>query len=235
VNLPLLLPAQPGCKLCPLHSQGFRPKHVGVPTTHWAESLPPSRSVPTLLCLGTNPGTQEDDTNEPFVGKQGQVLREVYLKAHGLHLLASIYFTNAARCWTPLKAAPTTKQYGTCLPYTFGDVSSLVESGSSTTVLCLGEPPARHVFKRLTGKSLGLKAAIGHNLSVHDWRVGADCFGKLTYSATYHPSYISRSPPHLHVVSEHLTLLRDHLRGYVPTVSTPTITPPRYPHAHPLS
>lgn len=91
-----------------------------------------------LVCLGMNPGYEEDLAGVPFVGRSGKKLREGYLPAIEKKLPGlAIYLTNAARCRAD--KVPT-KVLKTCFPlHTIPDLRLIRERTPGRVVLwCLG-------------------------------------------------------------------------------------------------
>lgn len=142
LSLPTL-PSRPTCTACPLH---LTAKSVGVPSIWLPTSLPPGEG-PIVIMLGRNPGRQENDANEPFVGKSGAILKKGYIASSGLDKLATIYLFNTVRCFTPADKEPAWATHvRKCFPHTLEDLRtvftrpSLPFASNSTLPKSLGVP-----------------------------------------------------------------------------------------------
>lgn len=220
MQLPILLEQQLGCTLCPLHEQAL---NVGMSTYFLNGSRAPTPDTPALLVVGQNPGYEEDQRNEPFCGKvSGRILREAYLKTpHDLYRSASIYLTNAARCFTVDNVCPSASQGKACRPYLKADIEALLQLHDRVVVLCCGAFAATHTFAVL---DLG-KVSLNKALTLQ----GTAPNPHLSVFATYHPAYLSRSPQHASAVEDHMALVSNALEGTLPSPSTPNLQPPRGP------
>ena len=228
------LPSRPTCTLCELHEEANNP---GVPTVWWDESLPPTKGVPILLVLGMNPGIQEDHQNEPFIGPSGQLLKGPYLKGTKLNELASIFFLNSARCWTPSAAPPKRKHYKTCFEHSIVDANNIVRDRRDSQVawLCCGAAAVDTLSRTLLPKRVNLSSSFRAQSLPFPF-VGRTPEGEVGVSeqqhnlfTTYHPAAVLRNPNLIHAVEDHLTLLASFFKGTIPRPSEPTVVPPRAP------
>ena len=55
----------PNCRLCPLGGMNI---HTNVPGEWWGD---PDWQGPVVMCIGINPGRQEDLEGRPFIGPSG--------------------------------------------------------------------------------------------------------------------------------------------------------------------
>lgn len=65
-----------------------------------------------ILCIGQNPGEDEDIDGQPFIGRSGAEL-DSWLKELGLNR-AKLLLTNIVHCHTTRNRVPTTKEIATC-------------------------------------------------------------------------------------------------------------------------
>lgn len=198
---------------------------MGVPS-RWSEfSLPPGPITPAVVFLGQNPGVQESKVNKPFVGPSGKTVEESYIKGISLQSMASIYFSNTARCYTPSKAPPKDKHYKTCLPYFLTDLEEItkVHTSAPICVVCLGAPAARFFFESLTGQKLNQKQAFAKNGTVHPFKGRS-----ITFFAVYHPAACLRKRSLIHIVADHMEAVRRFLQG-AHRDPGPIRIPPAYP------
>lgn len=128
LQLPVL-PSRPACTGCDLHKTA---RHVGTPAIRLPDSLPPTPTNPVVIMLGRNPGRMENEANEPFVGKSGNVLRNGYCGGPTpLKALATIYLFNTVRCFTPADAEPNWgKHTKPCFPHTLTDIEEVLRCHS---------------------------------------------------------------------------------------------------------
>ena len=85
------------CDLCELAEQAPGvPKSIGI----GARRLGLEPPAPAVVYIGRNPGYNEDDQGNPFVGKSGKLLHAVYIDGINLRERATIYLMNGVRCYT---------------------------------------------------------------------------------------------------------------------------------------
>ncbi len=228
------LVSRPDCTLCDLHEEATNP---GVPTTWWEESLDPVGDHPILIVLGMNPGYMEDKNNAPFIGPSGQLLRGPYLKGSKLNELATIYFANSARCWTPSASPPRRRHYKACFEHTIVDANNIVRGRRDPQVawLCCGAAAVDTFSRALLPKRINLSGSFKSQSLPFDFvgrspegEVGTTA-GKHNLFATYHPAAVLRNPNLIHAVEDHLALLASFFKGTIPRPSEPTVVPPRAP------
>ena len=68
-----------------------------------------------LILIGQNPGTEEDKTGKPFVGRAGKFLNKV-LSQNGLNR-DEIFITNIVKHVTPQNRKPLPDEVEACAPY----------------------------------------------------------------------------------------------------------------------
>lgn len=84
----------PNCRLCPLGGLNI---HTNIPGEWWTDvgwDQPADWSGPTIMCIGINPGRQEDFEGRPFVGPSGQKLKYALRQAG----IRKAFLTNAFGC-----------------------------------------------------------------------------------------------------------------------------------------
>ena len=228
------LESRPDCTLCELHEEAT---NVGVPTVWWDKSLPPTEENPVLLVLGMNPGYQEDKHNEPFIGPSGQLLKGPYLTGAGLQDLASIFFLNSARCWTPATAPPKRRHYKNCIEHSIVDASHILRCTGDRQVgwLCCGAAAVNTLTRVLLDKPEGLRdsfrsqsrscSLVRRNIQGEN-EAGA---WSVNLFSTYHPAAVLRNPNLIFAVEDHLSLVSSFFRGDLPKPTRPTLVPARAP------
>lgn len=223
MNLPQF-PRHSDCRLCPLATtEGIN--HIGIPTIHLPDSLAPAAHVPAVVFIGQNPGYEENEIGEPFVGKSGSWLREGYIDGISLRPRASVYLTNAVRCWTLNDKKPhATKHIKPCLPHTLADLKAICHAHSQVILILIGSVSAQAIWKLLGGqKKMSMQSAFKRNGSVVQWE------GHTLYLfTTFHPAFLAREggANYIHSVHNHLQLVSDLLAGTPATPSTPNLVAP---------
>jgi uracil-DNA glycosylase family 4 len=219
--------SNPDCDYCELHEY---PKSVCVPMVHFKDSLPPGTSDKSILFIGQNPGWNEDQQNEPFVGKSGQLVKEAYIKGCKLHERASIYLTNGVRCHTEANETPKPRHFLQCDQYLEKDIQDIQDtlaSPDNLIVVTLGAPATTALWKNfLDERRVSLQESFNRNgnyvssfLNTHDF----------TVFSTYHPAAVLRNNNYINAVSAHMQLVSDCLDGVMAQPSQPDIVPTRSP------
>ncbi|HEX3500611.1 MAG TPA: uracil-DNA glycosylase [Stellaceae bacterium] len=144
--------------------------------TVFADGNPAAR----LMLIGEAPGGEEDRLGKPFVGRSGQLLDRM-LAAIGIDRTAA-YITNVLYWRPPGNRKPTPAEIAACLPFVQRHIA-LVRP--AVLVLCGGTAAST-----LLGTTEGITKLRGRwfDLAVD----GLDRPVKTI--ATYHPSYLLRSP-----------------------------------------
>lgn len=217
--LPILAP-QPTCTRCDLHAGGIR--NPGVP---WRPLSTTPNATAVVLILGMNPGFHEDVANSCWQGRSGKVMTESYVAGSHIQEHADIWLGNIARCYTPTGKAPTSRQYRACwMEHGTKDFITIMKNYGAArfrAALCAGADPLAHLTRWVTGKAIKQTDAFlkqGLPLSIEG----------VTFNlfSTFHPSAVLRDPDKIHSVSDHLSILRQHLSGQRPTATSPRIVTP---------
>lgn len=243
MKLPVF-PTHASCARCELHEQpGI--DSVGIPTVWEQRSLAPTRRTPFLFCLGQNPGADENAAGIPFIGKSGIYFRGGYVTPSGeptlnprlgdwtdglyldgtepsLNSLASVYVTNAVRCWTMDNARPKWKaNVKPCFPYTIADFRKVQERHREcdrNVLLALGRPATEAIIKLLFLSKMKGSFFQFNGMTFHFNGM------PITFFATYHPAAYMRDNNYLFTINRHLLAVSRFLRyGYTAPVSKPRI------------
>ena len=102
-----------------------------------------------LLLLGEAPGTNEDRTGQPFVGRAGRYLDRV-LARHGLER-DSLYITSILKCFHP--KPPRKEQILSCMPW----MERQIEIVQPKLILAMGKTAARALLQL---DNLGIEPAM---------------------------------------------------------------------------
>lgn len=74
-----------------------------------------------VMFVGEAPGEEEDEANEPFVGRSGKVLAKL-LKGIGLDR-SEVYITNLVKCYSPDNRDPSKEEVACCREYLDGEIA----------------------------------------------------------------------------------------------------------------
>jgi uracil-DNA glycosylase family 4 len=145
-------------------------------TTVFADGNPEAR----LMLIGEAPGAEEDRLGKPFVGRSGQLLDRM-LATIGIDR-SSAYITNVLFWRPPGNRKPTPGEIAACLPFVLRHIALvrpaiLMLCGGTATSALLGTAEG---ITRLRGRWFDLAVpGLEHPVPA---------------IATYHPSYLLRSP-----------------------------------------
>ncbi|MGH9372641.1 MAG: uracil-DNA glycosylase [Vicinamibacterales bacterium] len=127
-----------------------------------------------LMFVGEAPGADEDIQGEPFVGRAGQLLTKM-IEAMGF-TRDEVYIANVLKCRPPNNRNPEPDEIEQCEPFLFRQIASV----QPKVIVALGAFAIRTLLKtqapvsRLRGR-------------VHEFR-------GTSLIATFHPSFLLRSP-----------------------------------------
>jgi uracil-DNA glycosylase family 4 len=187
---------------------------------------------PAVVCIGQNPGSEEDRAGVPFVGPSGHLLVDGYLLPARIHEIATIYITNSTRCLTAMNAIPPfAKCRRPCfLQYTQVDLIRVAElhAPNPLYLLCVGAPAATDVFRILLGHKKAPSQDEAIAMNGRTWKPALLPVPVVIFS-TFHPAYILRVPNNIEEVHHHMGQLQRHLLGDLPTVTAPTLIAPTPP------
>jgi uracil-DNA glycosylase family 4 len=142
---------------------------------------------PDWLFVGEAPGEEEDIQGQPFVGRSGQLLDRM-LAAMGLQRERQVFITNVVKCRPPMNRDPQRQEVQQCSPYLLRQIELL----QPRMIVALGRFAAHAVLEQ-GGCLADSKAAPMGRLR---GQVHTGQFGGLSIPvvATFHPSYLLRSP-----------------------------------------
>lgn len=209
-----VLPPDPSCTLCELHTGATS---ICVPMA--PHSITGTHKT-ALLVVGEAPGRNEDEQNTPFVGMAGETLRKVYLEATDLPSTCDIFLTNSVRCRPPMNATPVKKHMKACKPYLLHDLETLRTAYQEVVILCAGAVATRTI-SNCSQKQGFSRQGDYTTIGDHEYRV----------FHSYHPSYLNRrrSPASINAVADHMDYLRRYLRGQdsfeIPLIPDPPLAP----------
>ncbi len=129
----------------------------------------------TWLFVGEGPGADEDEQGEPFVGQAGKLL-ESMLFAAGLKRGREVYIANVVKCRPPGNRQPTADEATACASFLDRQIALI----QPQIIVALG----RTAVTRLVGRDITMGEARGQRFE----NAG------IPVVATYHPSYLLRTP-----------------------------------------
>jgi uracil-DNA glycosylase family 4 len=127
-----------------------------------------------LMFVGEAPGADEDIQGRPFVGKAGQLLTKM-IEAMGLKR-EDVFIANILKCRPPGNREPQPDEITACVPY----LAAQIQAINPEMIVALG----RHAANTLIGSDEKMGALRGR---FHEYK-GRELM------ATFHPSYLLRSP-----------------------------------------
>lgn len=129
---------------------------------------------PQVLFFGEAPGEEEDKQGRPFVGAAGQLLTKM-IEACGFQR-SDVYILNSLKCRPPANRQPADSELENCCEYWQRQIDIL----QPAYIVCLG--------------SFAIRSVIGPGSSISKLRGKFYQYGSSKVVATYHPSYLLRTP-----------------------------------------
>lgn len=151
---------------------------------------------PDLCFVGEAPGADEDRIGEPFVGAAGQLLTRI-IAAMGMKR-EEVFICNILRCRPPGNRQPLPEEAEHCREW----LEKTLDLVRPKYMVALGNTPVRH----LLGVSQGITRIRGR---FFDWR-------GIPVLATFHPSYLLRSPEKKKEVWEDMKVLLQRMGRPIP-------------------
>ena len=131
-----------------------------------------------LMFVGEAPGSDEDQTGVPFVGRSGQLLDRM-LAAIGI-ARSEVYIANIVPWRPPGNRDPSIHETQICLPF----IQRQIELVGPEILVCLGKPSTA----TLLGVSDGIKRTRGR------WLVYRTGTSEIRAMPMFHPAYLLRNP-----------------------------------------
>jgi len=125
------------------------------------------------MLVGEGPGSSEDQTGHPFVGRAGQLLSKI-LKWVDLER-KDIYICNIVKCRPPNNRNPKPKEVEACIGY----LDRQIEIIEPKAIVLLGAVALKALFK---DNSLSIKRNRGN------WRE----YKNIPVMPTFHPAFLLR-------------------------------------------
>ena len=166
------------CKLCSLHKTRTQTVFgVGDSKADW-------------LFIGEAPGKDEDLQGEPFVGRAGGLLNEMFFSI-GLSR-EEIFIANILKCRPPQNRDPLASEVAQCLPY----LERQIQHINPMIIIAVGRVAAQNLLQ--TDKTMSQLRGRIHSFGAK----------KTPLVVIYHPAYLLRSPSQKFKAWEDLTLAK---------------------------
>ncbi|RUM66901.1 MAG: uracil-DNA glycosylase [Sulfurospirillum sp.] len=130
----------------------------------------------TVMFVGEGPGSVEDETGRPFVGRSGQLLSKIIETTLELKR-EDVYIANIVKCRPPLNRVPTKDEAQTCLPYLLKQIELI----DPKIIITLGAT----AYQYLSGD---------YDSSISKIRGEIVEFKNAMLMPTFHPSFLLRNP-----------------------------------------
>ncbi len=143
-----------------------------------------------IMFVGEAPGSNEDSTGKPFVGRSGELLTKM-IENVLLIDRKDVYITNIVKCRPRDNAEPTPTEAHTCQPYLLKQIKLI----QPKFIVALGAT----AYHYLSGDETNISKVRG---TIHKQ-------DGYTLIPTYHPSYLLRNPSAKKDVFEDLKMLKD--------------------------
>lgn len=153
----------------------------------WGEG---DKDSATQMIVGEAPGQKEDETGRPFVGRSGQLLRDMLKEAD---ILQCSFITNTVKCRPPDNRDPREEEREECEKYLVKQVQQI----DPDRIIAVG----RLATQQLTGE----KKTLGEFRNEDKlW-----CrFAPVEVVPIYHPSYLLRRGKPEDLIQEEITRLK---------------------------
>ncbi len=144
----------------------------------------------SIMFVGEAPGSNEDSTGKPFVGRSGELLTKM-IENVLLIQREDVYITNIVKCRPRDNAEPTPTEAHTCQPYLLKQIKLI----QPKFIVALGAT----AYHYLSGDETNISKVRG---TIHKQ-------DGYTLIPTYHPSYLLRNPSAKKDVFEDLKMLKE--------------------------
>ena len=196
---PEALPADPAADWASMREQALRCERCALSQTRHQVVFGVGPAPAPWMIIGEAPGEQEDLRGEPFVGPAGQLLDQM-LAAIGVVRERDVFIANVLKCRPPRNRDPAPEEIAQCSPWLLAQMAAV----QPRVILAVGRFAAQTLLQ--TELPLGRLRGTVHPVPLQP-RGRADTDAALASGhsdrsalrearliATYHPSYLLRSP-----------------------------------------
>jgi DNA polymerase len=160
------------------------------------------------MLVGEAPGADEDRLGKPFVGVSGQLLDKILasigLSRTGETAEDSVYISNILNWRTPGNRTPAPGEVEVSLPL----IERHIQLVNPDILILCGGVPAKALLGRAEGITRLRKAWHNYLPQTAELRAGAKEIAAL---ATFHPSYLLRTPAHKREAWADMLMLKSRL------------------------
>ena len=140
------------------------------------QSMPGSGNLQSdLMIVDAYVSASEDDANDYYVGKSGEILINMLEKVIGLRR-EEVFFTHAVKCKPLGTNTPSKSEFNSCKPYLYKQIETI----KPKVIIALGED----AYRLLTGDNTSFEQVRGQKVKYDDYLI----------VAMYHPQYLLRNP-----------------------------------------
>lgn len=127
---------------------------------------PPNAAI---MLIGEAPGSDEDKSGRPFIGRAGRIL-DLALREAGIER-SMVFITNVVKCRPPENRRPSRQEMEACMPF----LRAQIEALAPERICLLGNVPAKTL--------LGMQGVTTLHGQIFDGR----------YLVTFHPAAVLRN------------------------------------------
>lgn len=196
---PAALPADSAADWSSMREQALRCERCALSQTRHQVVFGLGPVPAPWMIIGEAPGEQEDLRGEPFVGPAGQLLDQM-LAAIGVVREREVFIANVLKCRPPRNRDPEPEEVAQCSPWLLAQMAAV----QPRVILALGRFAAQTLLQselpigRLRGTvhsvALQSQALAGADAAPASSPSGGTALRETRLIATYHPSYLLRSP-----------------------------------------
>lgn len=128
-----------------------------------------------IMFIGEAPGSMEDETGRPFVGRSGELLTKMIENVLKIKR-EEVYIANIVKCRPPNNRVPTQSEANICKSYLFKQI----ELVKPKILVCLGEA----AYEYLTDEKEAIAKVRGQIIN----------YKNMNLVPTFHPSFLLRNP-----------------------------------------
>jgi uracil-DNA glycosylase family 4 len=137
--------------------------------------------TPKYFSIAEAPGKDENKTGLPFVGRSGQLYRQM-LKAINVDPIKDVFMCNVLNCWPPNNRTPEREEIEHCLPF----LKKKIEIIEPKLLLLLGRTSVKALLPEHEKIPMGVLR--------EDSKQGKFSYMNIPVLITYHPSALLMDP-----------------------------------------
>lgn len=150
----------------------------------------------SLVIIGEGPGEDEDLKGEPFVGRSGKLMDEIFSK-YGIDTNRA-YVTNVVKCRPSNNRTPVWSELTTCFPFLMKELDLKDKEGEIKTIITIGAT----ALGVLTGQKVVKITQVAGIPITSSFKINGRARPVLPL---LHTAYLLRNPPARGTFETHLT------------------------------